>query len=416
LTTLNFEEPLQELTMDNEIQLVSDGEGLAVIGDPADAKRFLVSEGLLSSSKDLGLQRLGPVLSTGAGVAQAGSEIAANSGRWVKLTEESAQAIKKFGLRESSKTGLSTGVIKGSKGQIGAFVEFVKGPGSLLTNPAILAGAAGIMAQLARQHEMNEIKDYLAMIDKKVDDVLRAQKDAELAKVIGAGLDITSAMTVRDQTGRVDAITWSTVQGRTHTITDALGWVLLRLDALAEKVESKTKVGDLAKIAKEAESEVRELLAVLARCFELQDAIDVLRLDRVLDASPDELDGHRLALNADRQDRRERVSRETERLMARMDAAVGTANSKVLLHSATSRAVVGSINHVGIAVDDFHRPLGIEFGRHSLEATRWWDAARDPRQLKNAAAEAGPMALAGVAVAALGALGVLANNATKRGE
>jgi rRNA processing protein Krr1/Pno1 len=416
LTTLNFEEPLQELTMDNEIQLVSDGEGLAVIGDPADVERFLVSEGLLSSSKDLGLQRLGPVLSTGAGVAQAGSEIAANSGRWVKLTEESAQAIKKFGLRESSKTGLSTGVIKGSKGQIGAFVEFVKGPRSLLTNPAILAGAAGIMAQLARQHEMNEIKDYLARIDKKVDDVLRVQKDAELAKVIGAGLDITSAMTVRDQTRRVDAITWSTVQGRTHTITDALGWVLLRLDALAEKVESKTKVSDLAKIAKEAESEVRELLAVLARCFELQDAIDVLRLDRVLDASPDELDGHRLALNADRQDRRERVSRETERLMARMDAAVGTANSKVLLHSTTSRAVVDSINHVGIAVDDFHRPLGIEFGRHSLEATRWWDAARDPRQLKNAAAEAGPMALAGVGVAALGALGVLANNATKRGE
>jgi len=368
LTTLNFEEPLQELTMDNGIQLVSDGEGLAVIGDPADVERFLVSEGLLSSSKDLGLQRLGPVLSTGAGVAQAGSEIAANSGRWVKLTEESAQAIKKFGLRESSKTGLSTGVIKGSKGQIGAFVEFVKGPGSLLANPAILAGAAGIMAQLARQHEMKEIKDYLATIDKKVDDVLRAQKDAELAKVIGAGLDITSAMTVRDQTGRVDAITWSTVQGRTHTITDALGWVLLRLDALAEKVESKTKVGALAKMAKEAESEGRELLAVLARCFELQDAIDVLRLDRVLDASPDELDGHRLALDADRQDRRERVSRETGRLMARMDAAVGTANSKVLLHSTTSRAVVGSVNHVGIAVDDFRRPtaLGGTAGHYRL--------------------------------------------------
>jgi hypothetical protein len=81
LTTLNLEEPLQELTMDNEIQLVSDGEGLAVLGDPADVERFLVSEGLLSSSKDLGLQGLGPVLSTGAGVAQAGSEIAANSGR-----------------------------------------------------------------------------------------------------------------------------------------------------------------------------------------------------------------------------------------------------------------------------------------------------------------------------------------------
>ena len=78
--------------MDNEIQLISDGDGLAVIGDPAAVERFLVSEGL--SSKDLGLPRLGAVLSTGAAVAQAGSEIAANSGRWVKLTKESAQACQ----------------------------------------------------------------------------------------------------------------------------------------------------------------------------------------------------------------------------------------------------------------------------------------------------------------------------------
>ncbi|MEV2194704.1 hypothetical protein AB0I02_27500 [Streptomyces phaeochromogenes] len=402
--------------MDIEIQLISDGDGLAVMGNPSDVERFLVSEGLLSLSENLGLQRLGPFLSAGAGVARAGSAIAANSGRWVKLTEESAQAISRFGLRESSKTGLCTGVIKGNRGRIGGFVEIAKGPGSLLSNPAILAGAAGIMAQLARQHEMNEIKDYLATIDKKVDDVLRAQKSAELARVIGAGLDIKSAMTVREQTGRIDETTWSTVQGRTHTITDALGWALLQLDALAERVESETKIGDLARTAREAESEVRELLAVLAHCFELQDALDVLRLDRVLDVSPAELDGHRLALNADRQDRRERISRGTEHLMARMDAA-GTANSKVLLHSTASRAVVVSINRVGIAVHRFHRPLGIEFGRHPLEATRWRDAARDPGQLKAAATEAGRMTLAGAAgLGALGALGVLARKATKDGE
>ena len=43
--------------MDNEIQLISDGDGLAVIGDPAAVERFLASEGL--PSKDLGLPRLG---------------------------------------------------------------------------------------------------------------------------------------------------------------------------------------------------------------------------------------------------------------------------------------------------------------------------------------------------------------------
>ncbi|MFV2102966.1 hypothetical protein [Micromonospora sp. LOL_024] len=42
--------------MDHDIQLISDGDGLAVIGDPMAVERFLVSEGL--PSKDLGLRRL----------------------------------------------------------------------------------------------------------------------------------------------------------------------------------------------------------------------------------------------------------------------------------------------------------------------------------------------------------------------
>ena len=51
----------------------------------------------------------------------------------------------------------------------------------MLTNPAVLAGAAGIMAQFAMQQTMDEITDYLATIDEKLDDVLRAQKDAVLS-------------------------------------------------------------------------------------------------------------------------------------------------------------------------------------------------------------------------------------------
>ena len=68
--------------MDNEIQLISDGDGLAVIGEPAAVERFLADEGL--PAKKLELSRLRGFLSAGAAVAQAGSDIAANSGRWVK--------------------------------------------------------------------------------------------------------------------------------------------------------------------------------------------------------------------------------------------------------------------------------------------------------------------------------------------
>ncbi|MEQ4303896.1 hypothetical protein ABNF97_21365 [Plantactinospora sp. B6F1] len=363
--------------MDDEIQLISDGDGLAVIGDPTVVERFLVSEGL--PSKDLGLHRLGPALGVAAGVAQAGSVIAANSGRWMKLTEESARIATRFPLVKNVASGNLHATLRAPNGQFVKNLQFVPGPGSLLTNPALLAGAAGLMAQLAMQHTMEEITDYLATIDEKVDDVLRAQKDAVLADMIGADFVIEEAMTIRGQVGRVSEVTWSRMQATPMTIARTQAYALRQLGALAEKLERKTKVGDLAKAAREAESRVQEWLAVLARCFQLQDAIAVLELDRVLGASPDELDRHRLALRAVRQNRLELISRCTVRLLARLEAAAGTANTKVLTHPFEAPAVVQSSNHVSIAIIDFHGRLGIERVRKSSEARRWADAAKEVR-------------------------------------
>lgn len=363
--------------MDGDIEMIYDGDGLAVFGNPTAVERFLVSEGL--PSKDLELHRLGPALGKAAGVAQTGSEIAANSGRWVKLTKESAQLVDKYGLRQSSKTGLSTGVVKGKHGQIRGFVQFARNPRSFLTNPALLAGAAGIMAQLAMQQAMDEITDYLAVIDEKIDDVIRAQNDLALAAMIGVDLVIEEAMTIRAEVGRVSEVTWSKMQTAPITIAATQGYALRRLEALAEKVESKSTIGDLATASKETQAKAREWLAVLARCFQLQDAVAVIELDRVLDAAPDELDRHRLGLRTARQNRLELISRSTERLLARMHAAAGMANEKVLFHPTASHEVVHARNHVEASVVDFHERLGIESGRQSLEARQWMDAATEAK-------------------------------------
>ncbi len=362
--------------MDEDLALISDGDGLAVIGDPTAVERFIVSEGL--SSRGLAPLGLGPAFSAAAGTAQAGSEIAANSGRWVKLTEESAQNLKKYGLTETKTPGVSHAML-GKRGSIKKWLQIEKGPGSVVTNPAMLAGVAGIMAQVAMQQSMDEITDYLATIDEKVDDVLRAQKDAVLADMIGVELVIEEAMTVREHVGRVSEVTWSKVQATSATIARTQAYALRQLDALADKVERKTRVGDVAKTAKESESKSQEWLAVLARCFQLQDAIAVLELDRVLEASPGELDRHRVGLKAARRERLELIARSTERLMARLDAAAGTANTRVLFHPTTSPAVVQSSNHVALAVTDLRGRLGIEPDRQPVDARRWADAATDAK-------------------------------------
>lgn len=365
-----------------EIQLVADDHGLAVIGQPSAVEQFLASEGLVAvgpASTGLGVGRLGGLMQIGSATAQAGSEIAASSGRWVKLSGESAKAVKKYGLRESSKSGLSTGVVKGDKGQVKGFVEFVRGPGNGLTNPAMLAGAAGIMAQLAMQQTMDEITDYLERIDAKLDDVLRAQKDSVVSRLTGAGMAIDEAMTVSRARGKVDEVTWSKVQNLTTTIAEVQGYALAQLDTLADKLESASKVSDIASATGAAASVTQEWLAVLARTFQLQEGLDVLELDRVLDASPDEVDDHRRGLEEARRKRLTDIGVATERLLARIVAAAGTANEKVLLHPAASPKTVRASERVSGSILDFHGLLGLETTREDVEVRRWSSAAGDVR-------------------------------------
>lgn len=55
--------------MDDEVELISDGDGLAVIGNPTAVERFIASVGL---SANLRSPRLGAVFTGAASIAQTG--------------------------------------------------------------------------------------------------------------------------------------------------------------------------------------------------------------------------------------------------------------------------------------------------------------------------------------------------------
>jgi len=353
--------------MDNEIHLIDDSDGLAVIGEQSSVEKFLRSAGLWAASKELDLHRLKPLLGIGSDVAQGASEIAANSSYWIKLTEESARLYKEHGLMETKTPGVRH-VMVGVPGEVRNWLQSDQTLGSLLTNPAVLSGVAGIMAQVASQQATAEIIAYLARIDAKVDDVLRKQDDGVLARMIGVGFVIGEAMTVREATGNVNEVTWGKVEGTSETIGYTQGYALLQLKAIAEKFEGTTNVGGLAKTAEQATTDVREWLAVLARCSELQGKLDVLELDRVLAVSPDELNQHRLGLQTARQERLDRIALYTEPLLGGIDAACGTANEKLLWNWTKARSVVQSGNLVAAGVHDFHELLGIASVPRSWEA------------------------------------------------
>lgn len=367
-----------------DLEVISDGEGLVVMGDAQQVEKFMEVVNLPSTSLDL--RKLLPSASVGAAAVNAAAEVSANAGRWMKLTEESARAAQALPLVKNSTTHFVHATTRAPNGQFAKNLQFVTkpgallaNPGALLTNPAILAGVGGFMAQYAMQQTMEEITDYLAKIDAKVDDVLRAQKDAVFADMIGVEMLVDEAVVVRDAVGRVSEVTWSKLQGSAATIARTQAYSLRQLDALAEKVEKTAKIADLADLAKQGQETVTEWLGVIARCFQLQEALGMLELDRVLDIAPDEVDEHRIALQTARQRRRDVILQTTGMLLSRMDAGAARANAKVLLNPMSAKAVVNARNQVAGGLGEFYMALGVAEDQTSVEARRWAAAAADVR-------------------------------------
>lgn len=88
-----------------------------------------------------------------------------HSGRWVKLTKESAEKTRKHGLLRNNSTGNFMGVI--GKGGIKGNVQFEKITGGL--SPAKLANVEMLMLTMALEQTMKEMTEYLKQIDAKVD-------------------------------------------------------------------------------------------------------------------------------------------------------------------------------------------------------------------------------------------------------
>ena len=402
--------------MTDEIELICDGEGLAVLGDPTAVKRFLDSEGLRTQSQELRLERLGPALETGSNIAELVSDIYANTGRYVRLTKESAEDVRRFGLMPTSVRGISHAMI-GEPGSISKWIQIEDGPASLFMNPAVLSGVAGIMAQIARQQEVRALKELLVSIDGKLDDLRRGQRDEILAKMDRAVSVIGEAMIIRERGGDRETA-WRKVENEVGTIAEVQANALRRIEALADKVgdvDDGTGVGFLRKTTNEIESDVGVWLAVLAQCFRLENERTILELDHVLATNPRHWDGHRIGLSEALHEKRDEAVRRTTDLLERLDRAGAVAGSNIILHAPAAHSVIDSVNAVNGSLEEFHALLGGESHWKELARIRWKDAIHDPNQLRRAGKETvKTVATKGAAVVAV--VGLLYAAASAGGE
>ncbi len=138
----------------------------------------------------------------------------------------------------------------GKPGEVKQWLQIAQAPTALLSGPMALCALSTMMQQQAMQQQMDQIVEYLQEINEKVDEILRAQKDAVLADMIGVDLAVEDALTVRDQVGRVSDITWSKIQSSSLVLAQTQAYAIRQLEAIAENLEKKADLGKIAKLVR----------------------------------------------------------------------------------------------------------------------------------------------------------------------
>ena len=383
------------------IQLLYDGDGLAVIGEPTAVESFLASEGLASFSRLLPkvgamIDGLGTLTEAASSVVETVSSLkdsatsiansvssmvdSANSvtesigsmaetvGKWIKTSKEISKIVERYHLKELATPGVLQAVV-------GQLANLTGTTATAAT--ATVAAPAVVMSQMSMQQSLDEIKELIEIIDQKLNDVLQHLKNEVLSRMDGVRLAIIEANTIRDTVGRVSETTWSKIQNSSGTILETQARALRELGELASKFENVKNVAELQEKFEKLNIEVQKWIRVLADCFQLLESIAVLELDRVLDASPDELDRHRLGLKAARAQRLALIANATGGLLERMNEVAGTANKKVLFNPIQSKAVVKSSNEVTESIQMFHETLGINLEVHGTDVRLWKEAVSE---------------------------------------
>lgn len=369
----------------DEVELISDGESLLVVGEGRSVERFLRSKGLLERAQALGSAQLAGAVRSSAAFVETLSRAASESALWLKITPESADAIAEFGLTDTTVPGVSY-AMAGQRGDIKSWLKVDSTAKAQLQNPALLSGLAGAMSQLAREQEAAQLRALLETIDHKLDQVLRGQRDEIIGDLSGIERELRAASRTLELEGAIDQTTWSKNDSASRELRQVQAKAVLKLIGIAEDLEALKRVGELRARLISAREEVRLWLTVISRCTTALDEHAILELNYTAANNPDQLDAldaRRVTLDTLRAEDRAEVHAALSTLVTRLTDAAERANGHKVLHF---RAVPEVFKQVIDARDAARRTgeaLGIDVDWAEVGAIRWRDAALQPSQWRN---------------------------------
>lgn len=360
---------------------MSDAEGSIVMIESDDGVLLLGPESLLSALEaddQKAKRKVATQTLARAGEALGiGGQWQASSGRWLKLTAESSSYLKDNGVAR-----VTSGVVRRKDlariGKGGEIARHLKFENLALLTPAAPAALAAIATQAALESALREITEYLAVIDVKLDQLLKQRKVEVLGQMGGVTLAIDEANSIYTHTGHVSAVTWSKVQANSLALQSMQAEAVAQLHALAEQVSDCLGSTDkAAKALHQAQKDAPFWLGILARTMALQDRQYVLELARVSEDTPADLELHRQGIHVARSERAHRISRSLDTINASVRKSAGMSNLDRVANPINAQEVTKRANQVNKSVSEFaeHAHLDLAVADH-LDHTTWGRAAK----------------------------------------
>lgn len=354
-----------------EVEVVLRDDELMVFGDELAVRDFIDSlaiSGKKTTKIDNILFRdLNEQLKKSGTVLQGVSEIAENSGYYIKLTKESAAIVKKHGLYET-KGGITYAMIEklGKPGKTGKWLQVDKGFESLLTNPAVLSGIGGVITQVALQQSLAEITAYLQTIDHKLDEVIRKVDEAKKSDLSGLLKTLREAMIRYEIEGAVDSRFMNETIPFQNTVNAVESYAWDQVDAICKGLGEVRGLKPMRVATEEAQREISHWLGFLANAYLAECRLDDFKLkekrEESLEAYNQELDTLRV-LQADRD--RERATRVHD-LYEMAHEVAKFADKKLLTNRAAAEALNQRANEMAELAYSFADAVQLTVERKSI--------------------------------------------------
>lgn len=346
------------------LQIITDDEGILVLGDDETVESWIQCQGLGQQSRKL----KNTALQLGSKGFDTVGKLASQHGRWVKLTEESANKVAQYGS-----TG--TGVLRNG-GKIKHILTFENiSDVSSLANPQMLTGVAGIMTQMALEQAITEITDYLEVIDGKIDDLLQDQKDQSVANLVGVAHMIDETMRIRDKVGMITDTTWSKVAGCPQDLARAQSYALLKIENLTKKLSEAHNAVNAEAVATQLHEDLHEWTSILANAIQLQDKLYVVELDRVMIERPDTMEQHRQGINEARRQRLLDIEKKLSQLNTSIRQTAESVRKQKATHPFAVTHTLQLLDNANTHLVTFAISIGISAQDGAIEMAPAWKQA-----------------------------------------